>query len=311
MNVTTIPSFLVAGAARSGTTGLVEGLRAHPRVFVTQPKEPHYFALHGQRVDFQGPGDAATINRVAVTNRDEYLALYPQDHSYLALGDGSVSTLYYYDDSLPEIQRVNPDMRVIVLLRDPVDRAYSSYQYMRARGFEPHEQFLAAVAEEPRRRSQNWHHIWHYTNMSMYADSIAAMQAALPPQQLGVWYYDNLDSNYEQTMHQVLDFLSVPAVQGATEAIPRVNISGQPRFAALHRALWWATRNEGLRRMVKGTTSYRFRERVRRSTLQRTGASQEERETLAPIFASDVERLRSLLPPSDQPAWLQAPARKA
>src|SRR5262245_67397 len=94
----TLPNFLVVGAARSGTTGLVEGLRSQPRVFVTDPKEPHYFALHDQTPDFAGPGDAHTINRVAVTGRDDYLALYPTSPSdYLALGDGSVSTLYYYE----------------------------------------------------------------------------------------------------------------------------------------------------------------------------------------------------------------------
>ena len=48
------PTFLVVGAARSGTTGLVEGLRSHPRVFVTDPKEPHYFALHRLGAAFTG-----------------------------------------------------------------------------------------------------------------------------------------------------------------------------------------------------------------------------------------------------------------
>ena len=53
----TMPTFLVIGAARSGTTGLVEGLRTHPRVFVTDPKEPHYFALHRIGARFTAPGD--------------------------------------------------------------------------------------------------------------------------------------------------------------------------------------------------------------------------------------------------------------
>ena len=66
----TVPTFLVIGAARSGTTGLVEGLRTHPQVFVTDPKEPHYFALHRIGARFTAPGDDHTINRVAVTDRD-------------------------------------------------------------------------------------------------------------------------------------------------------------------------------------------------------------------------------------------------
>ena len=61
-----VPTFLIVGGARCGTTGLVEGLRRHPNVFITDPKEPHYFALHGSGAHFTAPGDAHTINRVAV-----------------------------------------------------------------------------------------------------------------------------------------------------------------------------------------------------------------------------------------------------
>ena len=150
----TLPNFLVVGAARCGTTGLVEGLRAHPQVFVTDPKEPHYFALHKHRRALRGTRRRATINQVAVTDRDAYLDLYPQEHDYLALGDGSVSTLYYHQDALPEVVAMNPAMRLVVLLREPVARAHSSHQYMRARGLEPVEDFLEAVALEDERKQR-------------------------------------------------------------------------------------------------------------------------------------------------------------
>ena len=229
-----LPNFLVVGAARSGTTGLVEGLRSHPRVFVTDPKEPHYFALHDQTPDFTGPGDGHTINRVAVTDRDGYLALYPTSpHEFLALGDGSVSTLYYYERALPEVVAMNPDMRLVVLLREPIARAYSSHQYMRARGFEPYEDFLAAVDDEPHRKADNYHHLWHYTSMSLYADAVAALQKAVSPEQLGIWFYDDLDRDYEGTVRAVLRFLDVPPVEGEAEGVPRVNISGETLAAAI------------------------------------------------------------------------------
>ncbi|MBA2555654.1 MAG: sulfotransferase, partial [Geodermatophilaceae bacterium] len=205
--MTTRPNFLVVGAARSGTTALVEGLRNHPQVFLTMPKEPHYFALHGQNVDFRGPGDDATINRVAVTDYDDYLALYPAAPDYLALGDGSVSTLYYAEAAVPEILRVNPEMRLAVMLRDPVDRAFSSFQYLRARGFEPHEDFMAALDDEPDRIRDNWHHLWHYTAMSLYADGLQTLREGLGAERVGVWFYDDLDRDADATISRVLRFL--------------------------------------------------------------------------------------------------------
>jgi Sulfotransferase family len=306
MSMNTLPNFLVVGAARSATTGLVEGLRSHPAVFVTDPKEPHYFALHGESPEFAGPGDAHTINRVAVTDRDRYLALYPDGpHDFLALGDGSVSTLYYHERALPEVLAMNPDMRLVVLLREPVARAYSSHQYMRARGFEPYEDFLRAVDAEPRRIADDYHHLWHYTAMSRYADAVEAVQKAVPPERLGIWYYDDLDRDYEGTVRAVLRFLDVPPAEGEAEGVPRVNISGKPRFEPVQKALWWATRHDVLRRGVKRMTTYRFRERIRRLTLRKGGVPPEAMERLRPVFADDLARLRDLLPGDDQPAWLR------
>lgn len=307
MSHETIPTFVVAGAARCGTTGLVEGLRSHPQVFVTEPKEPHYLAFHGQTADFSGPGDANTINRVAVTERSDYLALYPHSHDYLALGDGSVSTFYYQERAIPEALRINPDMRFVLLLREPVARAYSSFQYMRARGFEPLENFLAAVAEEPARRRSNYHHLWHYTQMSYYAKSLAGMHALVGRERLGVWFHDELEDDYEATVSSVLRFLDLPITGGEAEGVPRVNISGTPRSRALQRTIWAATRNEPLRRGVKRVTSYRFREGVRRLALRRSAVPGEVYSSLAPRFQTDLSEVREILQelvPRPLPSWL-------
>jgi len=301
----TRPNFLVVGAARSGTTGLVEGLRSHPQVFVTDPKEPHYFALHKTGARFTAPGDEHTINRVAVTDRDAYLDLYPQEHDYLALGDASVSTMYYHEEALPEVLAMNPAMRLVVMLREPVDRAFSSHQYMRARGLEPVEDFLEAVALEEDRKRAGWHHIWHYTSMSRYADSIAALQAAVPPEQLGVWFYDDLNADYEGTVGEILRFLGVPRIEGEAAGVPRVNVSGQPKYAVVHKAIGLATGNDRIRTFVKNRTSYRFRERIRRAVLQSDPLPSGAREQLAPLFEDDLFRLRDMLD-GRVPGWLDA-----
>jgi len=300
----TVPTFLVAGAGRSGTTGLVEGLRAHPKVFVTQPKEPHYFALHGRPARFAGPGDDATINRVAVTDRQGYLNLYPSEHGYAALGDGSVSTLFYYEHSIEEILAVNPDMRIILLLRDPVARAYSAYLYMRARGFEPCSEFEDAIADEPRRRREGWHHLWLYTAMSEYAPGVRAFQESLGAGQVGIWFYDDMVADYRGLLSEVLGFLGI-AVQGESpDAIPYVNVSGAPRSATVQRAIWWATSHEPVRRTIKSLTSYRLRERTRRNLLRPDSLPGETRIRLHEVFAGDMTELARLIRRSDLPEWL-------
>lgn len=300
--MTTVPTFLVAGAARSGTTGLVEGLRAHPQVFVTQPKEPHYFALHGGAPTFQGPGDENTINRSAVTDRAGYLNLFPAEHEYLALGDGSVSTLYYAEHALAEIQQINPQMRVVVILRDPVERAYSSYSYLRSRGFEPHDSFCAALADEPRRRSADWHHLWHYTGMSYYAHGLRILREGLGVDQVGVWFYDDLERDFSAVVSSVLRFLDVPSDINESAPIERVNVSGTPRNVHLQRVIWWASRHDGIRRSAKSLTSFAFRERVRRTMLRSSNVPQEAREYLTPLFQDDLREVSAMI--GSGPGWL-------
>ena len=314
------PTFLVAGGARCGTTGLVEGLRQHPDVAVVEPKEPHYFAFHRIGAAFTAPGDEHTINKVAVTDLDRYLSLYPSAKPdgtpYAALGEGSVSTLYYFEESIPEIQRVNPAMRIVVLLRDPVERAHSAYGYMRARGLEPEEDFLSAVHLEEERKAAGWHHIWHYTSMSRYADSLAAFAEAFPSEQLGVWFYDDLNRDYATTVAEVLTHIGVPATAGEIAQVPRVNVSGQPRSQAFHQVIKRATAHPTVRTALKRVTSYRFREAVRRRALRTDDLPAGAREELEPLFADDLGRLQALLttllpPGRDVPDWLRTGAEQS
>ncbi|HUW17037.1 MAG TPA: hypothetical protein VMW94_08155 [Actinomycetes bacterium] len=288
------PTFVVAGAGRAGSTAVTEGLRAHPDVFVTQPKEPHFLALGGRPVEFTGPGDDSTINKLAVTELDRYLELFPDGNDFLALGEGSVSTLYYPDSSIPAIESLNADMRIVVVLRDPVERAFSSFQYLSVRGFEPLDDFLDAVADEPRRRELGWHHLWHYTGMSHYADDIARFVHAFGDR-VGVWFHDDLENDSAGTIGDIQRFIGVDPARAETGNVRRVNASGQPRVQSVQAAMQWAVRHDSLRSAVKRAVPFRVREWVRSANLQPHGADSRVRDALRPQFAADLERLQGVL----------------
>lgn len=299
-----LPTYLVIGAARSGTTALVEGLRTHPRVFVTQPKEPHYFALHGTVPAFTGPGDDITINRVAITDRHDYLALFPSNQQFVALGDGSVSTLYYHERAIPEILALAPDLRVVVLLREPVERAYSAFQYLALRGAETHVSLVDAIADEDARVAAGWHHLWHYSRMSRYAESVKAFQVGLGESRVGIWFYDDLVDDYVGTVKQVLRFLGTEPYAGEAVGVPVVNASGRPRSRLMQSSIQLATQNPLLRSSVKRATSLRMREWVRSRTLQHSDVIEGERAVLEPLFAADLQELASIVPVERSPRWL-------
>lgn len=297
------PTFLVVGAARSGTTAVTEGLKTHPKVFVTQPKEPHYFAFHGQTVNFRGPGDEAAINRVAITDRGQYLALYPPASSYSALGDGSVTTLYYAEHAADEIRRVNPDVRIVVLLREPTERAFSSFNYLRARKVEEESDFLRALEREPQRIRSHWHHMWHYSGVSHYSKSLKILRDTFGADQVRVWFYDDLTRDYSSTLREVMAFIGLADGAEHEVSLPRVNASGMPRLGAAQDVVLWATRHQKVRAAVKSVVGFRTRERIRSSLLRTVSMPDEVRTCVGDRFTDDLVELSSMLG-GRGPSWL-------
>ena len=87
-----LPTFLVIGAARSGTTALYLYLRQHPNVFMAQGKETNFFAFEGEALDFRGPGAEFVNNSVATF--DEYQRLFADAPEAAAIGEASPLYLY-------------------------------------------------------------------------------------------------------------------------------------------------------------------------------------------------------------------------
>jgi len=297
----TSPTFVVAGAARAGTTAITEALRRHPESFVTSPKEPHYFAFAGEKLSFTGPGDAQGINATAVTGRDDYLALYRDAGGLAVRGEGSVTTLYYYKKAITEIERVNADMRVVIVLRDPVERAYSSYQYLRGDGREGVADFTEALKLEPERIAAGWHHLWHYVGMSHYPDAVAAFLDRFD-NAVHVVFYDDLVRDAAATLSGVYRHLGLNSTTATSSSAPHVNASGQPRSHALQRTFSVLRRNVSVRQVVRHVVPYRTRERLRNLNLVGTGAPPDIRALLEPVFAPDLAELRSVLG-RELPPW--------
>jgi hypothetical protein len=152
--------------------------------------------------------------------------------------------------------------------------------------------------------------------MSRYADDLTAFHEAFPADQLGVWFYDDLNRDYAATVAEVLTFIGVPSTAADVPEVPRVNVSGQPRSRVFHQVIKRATAQPAVRTAVKRATSYRFREAVRRRALRSDDLPPGAREQLGPLFADDLARLADLLPKvlppgREVPDWVTAGAHAA
>jgi hypothetical protein len=124
----TLPDFLMIGAQKSGTSAIYAYLSQHPQVFTSENKEPGFFAFEGLQRSFAGPDDARA-GRDIVRDLERYRRLFRE------VGDkaraGEASSIYLYAPQAAErIHHYIPNAKLIAVLRDPVDRAYSAYRHL-------------------------------------------------------------------------------------------------------------------------------------------------------------------------------------
>lgn len=264
----TDPDFVLIGAAKSGTSALYHFLRQHPGIFMSANKEPNYFALQSQPVMFTGPGDVS-INSRSVTKQQEYQALFAQKKPGQLSGEAS--TLYLYDERAPmNLRRQRPEARLIAILRNPVERAFSSFLHTRRDKREPLTDFSAALIAEPARIEAGWSHLWHYQRAGHYAEQVERYLHYFPREQLLFLLYDDLLLNPDEVLDQLLAFLGLSNCR-EIDTSRRYNASGTARSARLQR---WIVRPSAVKTRIGRVLPVGMRFAIAR-TLQEWNVSRE------------------------------------
>ena len=148
----TLPNFLVIGAAKSGTSSLYMYLKQHPEIYMSPIKEPHFFSFDDESKMTKGPGDP--IHK-AITNFDDYQAQFDGVTDEKAIGEASTSYLYR-PEAPGRIHAMLPDAKLIVILRNPVDRAFSAYMHVVRDKRETSKDFAEALSKEESRKAAGW-----------------------------------------------------------------------------------------------------------------------------------------------------------
>jgi hypothetical protein len=233
-----MPDFLIVGAPKAGTSALHAALSRHPDLWLSGVKEPKYF-LCGDAPPpaYRGPGDAHSC-REWTWQRDRYSALFADAAADRLCGESTPFYLYD-DDAQRRIATRLPDVRLVAILRDPVDRAYSNWMHLWADGLEPLADFAQACAAEPARIKAGWAPFWHYRAMGRYGRQLTGLFECFDRDRVLLLRYRELVDEPQSTLDRVCRFLGVR--EGAVGTVPPDNsrpfVSAGPRAALLGRAL--------------------------------------------------------------------------
>ena len=287
------PTFLILGAAKSGTTALYHWLGQHPEVQMSPVKQPHYFA--GIAPTFRGPGDAA-LNREMVTSESQYRSLFATGRDALARGEASPFYLYYAERTVERVRTTLPECRLIILLREPVQRAYSGYLHLVRDGRESGT-FTQALEHEDERMARGWEPLWAHRALGLYSAQVAAVLAAFPREQVGVWTYDQMRHEPAQLFREVCRLIGVD--EAFVPNFTRHNQSGVPRNAALHALLVKLHAPH----VAKALLPEALAQWVVSRYLPRRPPPAESAAALGAFFREDIAVLQRMLPDLDLSGW--------
>lgn len=294
-----LPNFVVVGAAKSGTTSVYHYLRQHPQVYLPERKELHYFTYDCMRKNSGGPGDADVLRHFCPT-RAEYEAHYAEADAP-AIGDVSPSYFYYDEVACRRIRDELGNVRIIILLRDPVGKAFSQYMHLVRDNRETLE-FDAALEAEPERARRGYAALWRYAESSLYADRLERFLEAFGPERVRVELFQDFTTSPEGTMRRLFEFLEID-----TDFRPQVtrvyNRSGRPRSKRL---ATFIARPNPVATLARKALPKPVTESVRTFLLRaNTGVkgeiSEASRSRLRNATRADVERVKGIL--GRDPGW--------
>jgi hypothetical protein len=228
------PDALIIGAPKAGTSALHAALARHPQVYASPVKEPKYYmCADAPPPAYNGPGDAHS-QQEWIWRRDDYAQLFE------AAAPGTVrleSTPFYL--YLPSARRriaeELPDAKLVVIVRDPIDRAYSNWMHLWADGLEPIPDFVEACAAEDQRIRAGWAPFWHYRRMGLYGEQLADLFRLVERDRVLVLRYWQLVSQPVETLNRVSEFLGIE--KDRVGAVPPDNfrsfVEPGPRTTAL------------------------------------------------------------------------------
>lgn len=290
-----LPDFLIAGAPKAGTTWLYKQLTRSPRVFLPDNKEPRYFAIdEGEIPDFVGPA-VEPFFAGTISSYDDYVRLFEGASASQKIGEASTDYLFRSATVAKHLSTTYPSMRVVVILRDPADRAYSNWLQMVRDGHEDLS-FRDALEAERDRVELNWVWWFYYLQRGFYAKQLKPFFEHLPSEQLLILTYDQLQHDPFGLVKEVCRFLDLPVPSPTTDFRVRVNESGVPRsqvHSAFHRALaTWPSPK--VRRLLPRTVRSFARKGVDSMALARPAMSAEDKRFLRGVYRPDIEELERL-----------------
>ena len=243
------PNFIIAGFPKCGTTSLFHYLKQHPEIFMPNQKELHFFTQPQIYKLNKGPKDKV-VKQSHIKSEKEYLELFKSVKDEIAVGDASPSYINY-PENFGMIKQYLNDPKVIVIVRDPIDRAYSNYLHLK-RELRETMDFFSALKNEDNRREESYSDFWYYRFNSTYYKKI--LMAKKTFSNVLVLTAEEFKRNPEITLKKVYSFLGVKLIVKKQALETKFNVGGYYKKNLITSLIFQPSRfKNALKKIIKPT----------------------------------------------------------
>ncbi|MCK9372280.1 MAG: sulfotransferase [Sulfuricurvum sp.] len=219
-----LPNFIIVGAPKAGTTSLYYYLSEHPQVFMSDPKEVNFFSR--EEIERQG----LYYDSFRVKSIEEYEKLFETVSTEKAIGEGSVSYLFY-PETAEKIKEMLPDVKIIILLRDPIERGFSHYLMDYRLGLVSLP-FEAIVNKSENHKNMDLYY-QQYIELGLYYEQVKRYLDLFGEGQVKIYLQEELRKNSDAVIKDLYDFLEIdPLSFPDTER--EHNVFSMPRNKFIH-----------------------------------------------------------------------------
>ena len=289
----TMPNFLIIGAMKSGTTALYYYLEQHPEIYMSPVKEPNFFSSQENAAD-------------TVTDIGAYQHLFRGVSGEKAIGEASHSYLYE-PSAAAEIRGYIPEARLIAILRNPIERAYSHFLHMVRSGTEPFDDFAQALQAEEADIDQE-RTFQDYIGRGLYYEQLQRYFGTFPREQIRVYLYEDLSDAPIRTVQDAFRFLKVDD-SFVPDVSLRRNVSGHPKYKTLDGLLRSQSRLKHAAKIylparMRWRLSKAFDDLKTRNLVEPPPLQPEVRRQLIRVYREDILKVQELIH-RDLSGWLE------
>ncbi|MGB3768658.1 MAG: sulfotransferase [Phormidesmis sp.] len=304
----TLPNFLIFGVQKAGTTSVYNYLKQHPQVYTSPIKETEFLSRKSARKpELLNDEDRTGLTkggRQKIVTIERYEALFDAAGEAIALGEASPNYLFAHEQAVPNIQTYIPHAKLIAILRNPVERAYSDY-LMSLRQVVGNHKPLAAQVETSRQTS-------HTLLKGLYYEGTKHFLDAFGPEQVKIFLFDDLRQSSAELMRELYEFIGVDSSFTASTQ-KKSQTAEVPKNSTINRLL--RTKNpirEGAAKVLRAVVSEENRQKLRSQLISANSRGKEylpltndERRLLEDYYRQDILQLQELLG-RDLSHWFKA-----